>query len=146
MYMLMDYMYSIYVNNVCLNLQKVPWGRVYIFLTDLFTEATMYRQQASPQPWKFSLRSHQKQSQRLKFSWGSMPTDPPSLRKSMSSIIFLANEKEFEVHMYYYSPRPLARQLLSLPPPPLMKILNETLSGIIIIKKCHLNYGTLGHL
>ena len=79
---------------VLINIQKVPWDRVYVLLTDLFTEATVYRQHASPQPWKFGLRSYQKQSQRLKnykFSWGSMPPDPPRLRKSMSSIIFLDN-------------------------------------------------------
>ena len=33
----------------------------------------------------------------LKFPWGRMPPDPPILRKSMSSRIFIANEKTFEV-------------------------------------------------
>ena len=52
-----------------------------------------------------------------------MPPDPPNLRKSMSTIIFLANEKNTQ--KYYYSPSPLLTQYFSFAP--LYENPNETL-------------------
>ena len=52
-------------------------------------------------PEIFGVRSHQKVSdiEKLKLFLGEHAPDPPSLRKSMSSIIFLANKTAFEVLM-----------------------------------------------
>ena len=72
-----------------------PWSQLWTrHLWEWPPLATVYRQQASPQPWKFGLRSHQKQSQRLKFFWGSMPLDPKKVNELYN---IPANEKAFEV-------------------------------------------------